>query len=159
MKEDSENKNSQEEDMKAILSTITEIKEKLASIDSFPKDTQEDLSKASELIDNVIKKASESYDLENKKNKESSQKAELKDGEKQNVGSPEEKTDSPFKVGMPSPQSGDTIDDFITRCMYDVNSRTLYADTQERFKACMLQGNGFQFRPDKPTPPFAEGGK
>ena len=156
MKQEKDSISKASEDIDLIFSTIKEIKEKLMSIDALPQEAQQKACEAADQI-NLLIKESVSYDLENQPPEESSQKAELKDGEtKEGTETEVKKKDGPFELPMPSPRSGDTIDDFMTRCMYDTNSRTLYSNEQERFKACMLRGNGFDFRSDKATPPYVD---
>lgn len=158
MKEQKDSSVQTEEDIKLILSAFNEMKDKLTSISFLPEQALEKVCKAAEEIDSLIRESVSAYDLENKEPEESSQKAELKDGDPvdgtEEGDIPEKKGD--FEVAMTSPRSGETIDDFMTRCMYDTNSRTLYSNEQDRFKACMLKGNGFNFRPDKATPPYVD---
>ena len=122
------------EDLDGILSDLNEFKEKLDSLEDLPQETKDSFSQASEILNNIF------ISIENKISELESLKAEeiLETDDKRFLNKDDKK--------MPKPNDGETFDQFMTRCMYDTNARTMHADDQNRFKACMLEGQPIDFR-------------
>mgnify|MGYP003153474553 CR=1 FL=1 len=124
------------EDLGGILSTLNELKENFESLEGLAQEVKDDLSQASEQLNNVFTSIVKKIDeLESA---EAEEKEEFLNNEQKMLT----KDDRP----MPKPSDGETFEQFMTRCMYDTNARTIHPDDQMRFKACMLQTKNQDFR-------------
>jgi hypothetical protein len=122
------------EDLGGILSNLNEFKEKLDSLEDLSQETKDSFSEASEALNNIfISIEKQMADLESAKAEEI-----LETDEKKLLNKDDKQ--------MPKPNDGETFEQFMTRCIYDTNARTMHPDDQARFKACMLEGQGIDFR-------------
>lgn len=121
------------QDLGGILSQLNNLKQKLELLDGLTEDIKAQFSKASEDLNGVL-----NFIEFVKQESEAVEKEEFMQND-QKLLTKEDKT-------MPKPTEGETFEQFMTRCMYDTNARTIYAEDQTRFKACMLQSRGENFR-------------
>ena len=121
-----------QEDLGNLVQSFLNIKENIATIDCISEESRDSLEKVSEELNKVLESIAEQI------NSQQVEESEAKDDQDVLLTKEDRK--------MPDVKAGETFEAWMTRCMWDTNARTLYADDQERFKACMLKGKGEDFR-------------
>lgn len=120
-----------QEDLGNLVQNFLNFKENIATIECISEESRDSLEKVSEELNKVLESVADQIasQKEESEAKDDNDVLLTKDNRK-----------------MPDTKAGETFEAWMTRCMWDTNARTLYADDQARFKACMLQGRGADFR-------------